>query len=241
MAHPAKVKTLTILNIILILLLVAVSLHEQYPKRMYQRFSGNRFVWEYQFNPFYGQLTGIYPLYKHPKTIVMLGDSYVANAQWSEILDRCDVAARGIGNDMTSGYLQRLDGVFSVRPSICFIEGGINDITFGISPDTITQHLGQLIDALSMRQITPVLHTINSIQSHVPGADTLRPNITATNQKIRSLARSKNISIIDLESLLSPEGFLKPEFSSADGQHLNAAGYIVWRQQIEAVLKENGI
>ena len=58
----------------------------------------------------------------------MLGNSLTNRISWNELLVRDDIANRGIGSDITAGFINRINFVFNVKPKICFIEGGVNDL-----------------------------------------------------------------------------------------------------------------
>jgi lysophospholipase L1-like esterase len=57
---------------------------------------------------------------------------------------------------------------------------------------------------------------------------------------LKDYAQKNNIDFIDLNSLMSRGNFLRSEVTY-DGAHLTAAGYKIWRREIEKVLKKIGI
>ena len=73
--------------------------------------------------------------------VVMLGNSLTYNANWNELLGRKNIANRGINSDITAGYLHRLSYVYRLRPKLCFIEGGVNDVYAGYSASDIFRQL----------------------------------------------------------------------------------------------------
>lgn len=94
-------------------------------------------AYHYLFNPKYVAKASLYPLYTRQKNIVMLGSSLTGNVNWDELLDRSDVANRGIDGDISEGILARMEYVLSVDPEICFIELGINDIAKKVTDELI--------------------------------------------------------------------------------------------------------
>jgi lysophospholipase L1-like esterase len=78
--------------------------------------------------------------------IVMLGDSITAGVEWNELLGIPNIANRGIGSDTTEGFYNRLENIYKIKPKICFIMGGINDIGYGIPVETILQNIEMIMD-----------------------------------------------------------------------------------------------
>lgn len=192
-------------------------------------------------NPQYAEQLNIEPAYIRPVKIIMLGTSHVYKAHWDELLDRSDIGNRGIGSDITMGYLHRLEFVMDSHPQICFIEGGGNDIALHISADTIVSNLGKLVDTLRTAHIIPVLHAIFYVAANYPASDWVNDRITTVNRRIRELAASRNIEYIDINPTLAPQNVLLPRYSQPDGIHLDAPAYLRWRDAIEKVLKTYNI
>lgn len=215
-------------------------------------FVGKRWLFQYQLdhpaivpspwdNPQYAEQLNIEPAYIKPDKIIMLGTSHVYKAHWDELLDRSDIGNRGIGSDITEGYLHRLEFVMDSHPQICFIEGGGNDIAVHIPTDTIISNLGKLVDTLKTAHIIPVLHAIFHVAANYPASGWVNSQITIVNRRIRALAASRNIEYIDINPTLAPANVLLPQYSQPDGIHLNALAYLRWRDAIEKVLKIDNI
>jgi len=169
--------------------------------------------------------------------IVFLGDSITDEGEWSALFPALPVENRGIGGDTTLGVLNRLHQVIVLQPSQIFLMIGTNDLCFGRSiPDTIANY----------RQILTRLHTElpNTkiyIQSVLPFNDALFPsrslrtnnNIKQLNTEINKLAQTYHDPYIDLTPAFSgPSGRLPAQYTT-DGLHLNASGYLLWRDQIK--------
>jgi lysophospholipase L1-like esterase len=192
-------------------------------------------------NPQYSEQLNIEPAYIRPVKIIILGTSHVYKAHWDELLNRSDIGNRGIGSDITEGYLHRLEFVMDSHPQICFIEGGGNDIALHIPTDTIISNLGKLVDTLRTAHIIPILHAIFYVAANYPSSDWVNDQITMVNGRIRELAASRNVEYIDINPTLAPENVLLPQYSQPDGIHLNALAYLSWRDAIEKVLKTHNI
>ncbi len=195
----------------------------------------------YASNPQYAEQINLESVYFGEGKIVMLGNSHFYKAHWDELLSRNDVINRGIGSDITLGYLHRLNYVLNSHPSICFIEGGSNDIAFHVPLDSIISNLSLLIDTLRQCNIIPVLHTVIYAAKPYPNSETFNVQIDALNLKIQKLAHAENVDLIDINALLSEDGFLKDEFCQADHNHLtwHYCHNLKWKTEIEKVLKKH--
>lgn len=188
----------------------------------------------------YYDRTEEFEIQKDPKKIVMLGNSITERGQWENILGRTDVANRGIGSDITGGYINRLHYVFNLKPGICFIEGGVNDLGRGISQQTIIRNLAMIIDTLRREHIIPVLNTVtylaDNYKSHDPKA--FNDRIKSLNREIRMLAKRKKVKLIDLNPKISDRSFLIKKYAIEDGIHYTAETYSLWGKEIIKVLDE---
>lgn len=187
-------------------------------------------------NPQYVEQLKIEPAYTRLVKIIMLGNSHVYKAHWDELLNRGDVGNRGIGSDITEGYLHRLEYVFDSKPDICFIEGGANDIWYHIPIDTTIHNLSLLIDTLRKANIIPILHQLVPFSIREPRSNKFNSSVVEVNKRIVLLAHQKKVDCIDLYSVLSENGYLAPQYSQQDGCHLTAFAYVKWKNEIEKIL-----
>jgi lysophospholipase L1-like esterase len=192
-------------------------------------------------NPQYAEQLNIEPAYIRPVKIVMLGTSHVYKAHWDELLHRSDIGNRGIGSDITEGYLHRLQYVLGSHPQICFLEGGANDIEQHIPIDTVLGHIQKIVDTLSAAHIIPVLHTVFYAAHSYPGSDYFNDRVTALNKKILALAERRHLGCIDLNKVIAPARNLLSQYGQPDGIHLNATAYLRWKVEIEKILKRYNI
>lgn len=199
--------------------------------------------WHYEDNPFYANYMTNYNMYSVPKDIVLLGTSYTANAAWTELLDRNDIGARGINGDITAGMLARLDHIIQLHPKICFIEAGINDLFREIPLEEIVVNLNSIVDTLLAYDIIPVINTVvfANEQYQEREVEEFNLSIHQLNEQIRQIAYKKNLKLIDLNEFLSEHKFTSYAYSLPDGIHLNGKGYLIWKIEIEKILKEFNI
>ncbi len=201
----------------------------------------NEQAYNYNDNEYYQEQTDFYSLYNCQKNIVMLGNSLTFRIHWSELLERQDVANRGIGSDITAGFLHRLQSIVAVNPKICFIEGGLNDVFHGIPVDSSLTNLSRLADSLQRYGIKVSISTVTYIAPFHKKARKYNPVIKKLNEGILVLVREKNLYLIDLNPSIAENDQLKSEYVLKDGVHLTSKAYRIWKLQVENILKKENI
>lgn len=172
--------------------------------------------------------------------VVLLGDSHTYRMFWNELLQRNDVVNRGIGSDITEGYRNRLQWVLKVKPKICFIEGGGNDIYHDVPVDTTIHNIYLIMQELKAHRVIPVLTHVFYAGRNYPNVDSNRFNekVLLLNHKLDSLARIQNAQLINLDQQLNRGKYLADEYVQQDGIHLKAKAYLIWREEIRRILKK---
>ena len=232
-------RVLLITNFILILVLLGIGLRENYPQRIVKKMNGLfKSSPTFKDTREYKHELGLYPYYHKKGNIVMLGNSITYRANWNELLNRTDIINRGIGNDITAGFLERMDYVVQVEPKICFVMGGLNDISDGIPISETATNMEQIIDVLVEHNIQPfICSTLHVTQSHKNQKE-LNSKIAELNGLLKKKCQQKNIRYINLNAHLSQDNHLIPKYSF-DGAHLSGLGYHRWAEVISPIIKEN--
>jgi len=226
--------------------MMVIAFREKYPQRIKDVFShpldhGSPKNTSFRSNDFYREQTDYQSLFKSQRNIVMLGNSLTFRMHWDELLDRPDVANRGIGSDVIKGFYHRLDKVIELSPKICFIEGGANDIDFGVDVDTSLYYLDLILDSLHHSGIIPVVSHVIFVTNKYPGAERFNQLARAFNQQIDQLCREKHIEVIDLNADIAPDGNLEPRFAQPDGIHLTSVAYTIWKRKVLDLLRKHQI
>jgi len=198
-------------------------------------------------NPIYQREIDMFNLNKLKQAdIVMLGNSLTAGANWNEILGRLSVVERGITSDMLEGYANRMNLVYNLKPKICFICGGLNDIFNWVPVDQIYETYIKIVSDLKARNIIPVIQytvyvgkdlmkTQNITLENLKGRN---DEVTKLNKLLSDYAKKNNIEFINLNSrLTSIDGFLRTEFTW-DGIHFKAAAYKIWAEEVDKILRK---
>lgn len=207
-------------------------------------------------NPIYQRQLEFYKIYKpvNPR-IVMLGNSLTHGVDWNNLLGRNDVVEMGIVSDILSGYFNRIHYVTELKPQICFILGGLNDIYQWIPVETIFDDYVKVVERLRRSGITVIIQSTlyagrdwgkDWLAANNPEANAAEINkerntqVDRLNMLLRNYAVKNSIEYIDLNTLMSRGNYLRSEITY-DGVHLNAAGYKIWGREVEKVLKKTGI
>lgn len=190
----------------------------------------------YEGTPEHRLQRSLYSIYRTEKAeIVMLGNSRIHGVNWNELLGRDDIAERGIPGDVLRDFLGRMNDVYRLKPKLCFIMGGVNDIYTGYPPELILSNYKKVIKGLIDHNITPVIQSALYVARKWPQASVRNPEIHILNNLLRSYAEKNNIPFIDLNLRMSTGEALRNELTF-DGIHLNAQGYAIWRNEIEGVI-----
>jgi lysophospholipase L1-like esterase len=165
--------------------------------------------------------------------IIMFGDSHTANAKWTELLPGKKVITIGF-NGYTSDQLRNMLmlKVLPLKPEICFIQAGGNDINsrcFGKS--ILTSNIQTMTDSLNKNNIRPVIQSLFN-RTNSPEYN---QQVDSINVLLRELALKKNIAFLDINSRLIDKDGLKNEFT-IDNIHLNQKGYTIWSEIVEEYL-----
>jgi len=158
--------------------------------------------------------------------IVMLGDSLTSNVNWSELFDR-PIINRGVGGDVTDGYLHRMSFIYKLKPKKVFMNGGTNDFVAGYSVEQVLENYKLIIKNLQDHEIKPYMQSVV-----YTSFDEINNKITQINLLLQQYCNDNNIVYIDLNKGLAKDKKLIDKYT-IDGSHLNARGYEVWKNEIK--------
>jgi lysophospholipase L1-like esterase len=168
-------------------------------------------------------------------TIAMLGNSLTAYADWNELLGRNDVQNFGIA-DFSMKQLSWIlaDWVIASKPALCFVNGGQEDIMLGVPLERITDDYSMILDSLQHNGIEPIVQS-TLLRWENPE---MNSQVVKLNQLMKAICFKKNISFINLNTVLSNNNGLNPQLTT-DGMHLNSKGYELWAIMIKDYLLLN--
>jgi lysophospholipase L1-like esterase len=189
----------------------------------------------------YKHLTAHFALSKMSSAdVVFLGNSITFGGAWNELLGRERIVNRGIGGDNTVGMLHRLQYVYQLKPKLCFVMAGINDIYADVPVERIFNNYKQIIDTLMIHRITPVIQSTLLVNPKWKRAAEKNIEVKELNRLLMEYAVGKNIEYVDLNAVLSINDVLKEEYTT-DGVHLTAMAYDRWRELLLPILIKHGL
>ncbi|MBX2890606.1 MAG: hypothetical protein KF734_06740 [Saprospiraceae bacterium] len=178
---------------------------------------------------------------ERPGTIVMLGDSQTAFCEWQELLgDSVRVLNRGISGDYVDGVWGRLDEVLRHKPLKIFLLVGVNDLFFGKKLEAIEFRYREIVQKI--RRESPntelILQSVLPMNAKVRSLPGSNEEIRALNVRVAQIAKDYALPYLDLYSeMTDASGNLSVRFTE-DGIHLNGTGYLVWKKEIEKVMRD---
>jgi lysophospholipase L1-like esterase len=238
-------------NIISLFFLLLISSHYDVPTKVLNKLvrltsssyaspsNGHAVKYKYTDNPTYMGKTSLFQIYK-PKQIkiVMLGDSITFDTDWNELLTRTDVANRGIGGDITEGFINRLSDVYSLNPEVCFIMGGINDLGKGIAVNEVFQNYTNIVKSLRSYGITPIIQSTLYLSEKHSNWKLINNKVDELNTMLKEYAKKEGIAFMEVNRELSKGGALDSIYTY-DGIHLDGRGYAKWRDLILLTLRND--
>ena len=180
-------------------------------------------------------LFDLLPVYS--SDIIMLGNSLTDGAEWNELFDNCHVKNRGIVGDIIPGFFERLEPILKCQPRKIFIMGGVNDISHGVSADSIVSAMTQVVTTIQARCPKTEIY----VQSMLPFNNDVRlwkllkgreQVVVDGNKGLESMCQRLGVTFINLYPLFVGEnGKMKPEYTN-DGLHLMGGAYLIWRDAL---------
>lgn len=161
-------------------------------------------------------------------TILIVGDSRIAQENWSALLGRNDVKNEAFGGAITQQVLWNLErGQLNSKPKIIILEGGINDLLAGIPPQLVYENYLKMIGILQAKKIEIIINsTIYTTNNQV-----INSNISKLNAKLKDYCSTHKIAWLDMNKQLSIDGKLLKKYS-LDGIHLNKDAYQIWSEKL---------
>jgi len=176
------------------------------------------------------------------KDIVMLGNSLTDGCEFNELLNNRHIKNRGIVGDIVQGLIDRIDPIIQGQPRKLFIMSGVNDISHGVTADSIARAMEKLI--IKVKQGSP--KTKIYLQSLLPFNNDVREwkllkgrdhVVVEANALLEQVARRQGVTWINLYPLFADEkGRLRADLTN-DGLHLMGQGYLIWRDAIRPHVK----
>ena len=184
--------------------------------------------------------------------IVFLGNSLTEGGHWSEFFAATQarlqkkggaIRNRGIIGDTADGIADRLDEITGGKPKKIFLLCGVNDISHDLTLDQIAGRIENLVSRIRSESPKTRLY----LQSILPFNESFKRYknlngktwmVAELNVMLERIAKEYKVEFLNIYLLFLEEGTarLNPSIT-ADGLHLNAEGYEIWKNAIEKYVK----
>ncbi|MBW8334687.1 MAG: sialate O-acetylesterase [Prolixibacteraceae bacterium] len=206
--------------------------------------SFSSFSQENKFGTYYNQRLSLFE--KMPDTkgeIIFLGNSITDGGEWCELLGNPKAKNRGISGDTTEGVLFRLSEVTRSKPAKVFLLIGINDLSKGVSKDTVYSNICRIAQKIRkdspktrvyVQSILPVNESFGLFKNHTSKT----AEVLWVNAQLKTWCEKGQVQYVDLYSRFKNQDseLLNPQLTN-DGLHLKGEGYLLWAETIKPYLK----
>jgi acyl-CoA thioesterase-1 len=166
--------------------------------------------------------------------VIFFGDSITDSWRLNEYFTGRDYVNRGISGQVTGEMLGRMKAdVIDLHPHAMVILAGTNDISRGVSIQTIENNLSMIADLCKANRIIPLFASILPVSDYhkkesprFEMTKTRPPSaIMEVNRWMQEYCRTRNYVYVDYWSAMKDANGLMPADLADDGLHPNAKGY----------------
>ena len=172
-----------------------------------------------------------------PDDIIFLGNSITDGNEWGELFNDLRIKNRGISGDYSAGILYRCAELVNRKPAKIFLMIGINDLSRGISTDSLVRNIRLFADytaayspstKLYVLSLLPVNAQLGKFGGHTSRAD----SVPKANRLLKEYQHKHNYQYVDLYSAFCDvQGRLDLRYTN-DGLHLTGEGYQLWKHLV---------
>lgn len=204
-----------------------------------------QFAQQRKYSTFYEQRATLFEeLPVTSKDIIFLGNSITNGSEWAELFQNKNVKNRGISGDICMGVYDRLNPIVKGKPAKIFLLIGINNVSRGISADTIISEIGMIVHKIKRESPKTKLYLqsvlpVNDCYGMFSGHTSRWQVVKQINDLLKPLAEKEGATYIDLYSRFvdGDTGKMNPQYTN-DGVHLLGKGYLLWRDIVEPYVNE---
>jgi lysophospholipase L1-like esterase len=173
-------------------------------------------------------------------SVVFLGDSITQG--WNTLakdFPNLKVANRGIGGDITSGVLYRLQSdVLDLNPAGIVLLIGTNDVGDGSTPDDVAANIRQIL--LAIKKYNPNLKVIVCKIMPTEDGKSNVAKIKQANDLVEQFVKTEpNFIMCDTFGIyLDEQGHQIAADFKPDHLHPVAAGYVAWKKALDPLISQ---
>lgn len=166
--------------------------------------------------------------------ILFIGDSLLAQENWSILLWRNDLKNDAYGGAITQQILWNIErGELISNPKIVVIDGGINDLLSGVPTQRVLSNYQKIIEILRKKNTKIIAHSV----LYTADNETINKEVFVLNYLLKEYFESQKVEFVDMNIQLSNHKKLKPNFS-VDGIHLTSEAYKIWAKELVSKLPQ---
>ena len=179
--------------------------------------------------------------------LVMIGDSITHNWEkqktYTERFAPYKTLNLGFGGDRTQNVLWRLQNgeIDGIAPKLVTLMIGTNNSGRDSAPD-IALGIETIVAELRQRLPESKIVIFSVFPRNHPRTKGDFEQVKAINKLLPAIADNQHVFHVDInQNFLDANGQLRPELFGKDRLHLAGAGYDVWYQALQPILKEAGL
>jgi lysophospholipase L1-like esterase len=164
--------------------------------------------------------------------IIFAGDSAAGRGNWSSYFG-LPIENRGIDGLESTQLVNTIEDIAASKPNKIFITIGGNNI-FNRREGFVAGDVDMII--AKIRRVSPetkiFFHSILPVKF-----DAMNGTIERTNDQIQAVCSSRGVRFISIYNLFrNPTTSINTKYYTADGIHLNDAGYLAWAEIIRPLI-----
>ncbi|NBB29074.1 GDSL-type esterase/lipase family protein [Cellulophaga sp. BC115SP] len=166
-------------------------------------------------------------LFPENATILLLGDSILAQENWSKWLGRLDISNQAYGGAITQQIRWNIGKGFPEKTKLVILNGGINDLFSGVPVEHILDNYAFFIQQSKKQSIQLIINSCIYTENQAE----INQKVKELNEGLLRLCNREKIPFCDINTKLSENGFLLSAYS-IDGVHLQKNAYQVWSEML---------
>lgn len=164
-------------------------------------------------------------------SILLLGDSILAQENWCKWLGRLDISNQAYGGAITQQIRWNIGHGYPQHTKVLILNGGINDLFSGVPVQRILENYQVFIQQAQRQSIKVIINSCIYTENQAE----INQKVKVLNEGIQKLCKEEHVHYCDINQKLSQDGFLLSEYS-LDGVHLKASAYQIWSEMLKGLL-----
>jgi acetyltransferase-like isoleucine patch superfamily enzyme/lysophospholipase L1-like esterase len=164
--------------------------------------------------------------------VYFLGDEFISRGSWDAIKNFESVLNLGIQWCTISDILDKSEAIILFKPKVICLMIGFSD--FILNPRAIVEkkfsELIELVEKFHRSNIKLIIHTVLEFSSSQN--DALLSKLKFFNSLIIRYCLENNITVFDINEILSFNGLINNDFIEKNNLHINSNGYETWERKL---------